>query len=182
VLKLLFLISFLITVQLISQEPASLHSVKTDNLNNLPFTFGIDAGSSLRLKEKENHSKLGFSAFMNINIYKKAILLRIEVGNFDQRVYLYEGTNETYYSSVWCLSLGLQYNIFRFGRNRVNIGGNLQLLAYGKNTNSWLTIFGNTELAVPLTDFLAATGGVKLHYGRSWNPFLTLGFQIGNFR
>jgi hypothetical protein len=72
--------------------------------------------------------------------------------------------------------------IIKFGRNRINLGGNLQLLAYGKKGYPMLTLFGNTELIVPLSDFFALAGGFKMHYARSWNPFLTVGLQIGNFK
>lgn len=181
-MKLIFLIPFLIAFHINSQDLEFSHSKEGDNLSNLPFYVGIDAGSSVKLKEKENYSKLGFSIYMNINLYGRIVFLRSEVGNFDQTVYQYEATSNSYYSSVWSLSLGLQFRIIKFGRNRINIGGNLQLLAYGKKGYPMLTLFGNTELIVPLTDFIAAAGGFKMHYARSWNPFLTVGLQIGNFK
>lgn len=181
-MKLLFLIPFLIALKINSQVLEFSLSKEGDNLSNLPFYVGIDAGSSVRLKEKENYCKLGFSIYMNINLYRRIVFLRSEVGNFDQTVYQYEGTTKTYFGSVWSLSLGLQFMIIKFGRNRINLGGNLQLLAYGKKGYPMLTLFGNTELIVPLSDFFALAGGFKMHYARSWNPFLTVGLQIGNFK
>jgi hypothetical protein len=75
-LKLLFLIPFLIALKINSQVLEFSLSKEGDNLSNLPFYVGIDAGSSVRLKEKENYCKLGFSIYMNINLYRRIVFLR----------------------------------------------------------------------------------------------------------
>jgi hypothetical protein len=148
-----------------------------NNIKNLPFQFGIEIGKSLRLDKNGNYINYGIIGYVDINLHKNLIYLKIEGGsiNVNDRI---KDEGEDYNRNAGFLSLGLNYNFIKANRNRLYLHGCLSV--YG---NDFLPVLsGNITFryVYVFNEIIGISSSVRLPFVHNFNPVASFGIQLFN--
>lgn len=146
----------------------------TNNIKKFPFQFGLEYGSTIRIKDK-NYFDYGYWVYVNLNLYVKRIYLTSEFGVLKPNKNL--GNNASY------LFLGLTGIPLVYRQHKLSISFGLSY--YNSETTYALAFAGSIDYLFSINKYLSIIGGLKFPSIRKaryneyfYNPMITIGFQI----
>lgn len=148
-----------------------------NNIKNFPFQFGIEIGKSLRLDKNGNYINYGIIGYVDINLHRNLLYLKIEGGsiNVNDRI---KDKGEDYNRNAGFFSLGLNYNAFKTEKSRIYLHGCVSVYTTGflLQLSANLTV----KYVYVFNRFLGISSSVRVPFVLDYNPVISLGIQLFN--
>ena len=164
------------SIDVINRDFIKINTINDWNIDNFPFQFGLELGLSPRIISKDNFVNIGVLGSMDINLYKRLIFIKFELGrmNINDNIEL-KGAD--YSRTVTYGSLGLNYKILKFGKKNSIF---LSLGAGAVTQGEFPFLLFSLKYVYIIDRFIGVTTSIKYPFIHSNNPFIGIGFQFFN--
>ncbi len=157
-----------------NSNPTSLNNSTNKNIDNFPFQFGLEYGTTIKLKDKQFFN-YGYWFSAGLNLYAKRIWLKSEFGTLKLNDEL--GGNASYFF------LGFSGVPFAFKQHKISISFGLSY--YSSQPVYALSFAAGANYLYSFNRFISMTAGIKMPaFGKNryneffHNPMFTVGVQI----